>query len=127
MKSFILLIVFITANHLCCSQLINMAYIKSFNKIENTQNIDFQRNINSQGKLMTKQEALDYVYSGDTSRLYCIQEIFNMETEKVVGISRVLFLPRKYFLLLFSRRIAISHKAKDLIGILPVFNSRINY
>ncbi|HPS05531.1 MAG TPA: hypothetical protein PLE97_09305, partial [Tenuifilaceae bacterium] len=60
--------------------------------------IDFQWLYYNKGKPMTVQEALDYVYNGDTSRLHCIYEIFNMETEKVIGTARELFLPKKYFL-----------------------------
>ena len=44
---------------------------------------------------MTKDEALAFVYKGDTTKLYCNQKIFNMETEKVKGISRELYLPDK--------------------------------
>jgi len=105
----ILLIAFLVANHLSFSQVFKAEYIKSFNKIENSQLISFRKIINSKGKLMTEQEALDYVYKGDTSRLYCIYKIFNMETEKIISISKELTLPRKYFLIEFNNYYLIAN------------------
>jgi len=49
------------------------------------------------GKRMEVEEALSYVYEGDSSRLYCEQAIFNMENEKISGYERELFLPSKCF------------------------------
>ncbi len=105
------MIAFIIANHLSFSQVFEKEYIRSFNKIENGQKIDFLKLINSQGKLMTKQEALDYAYKGDTSRLYCIHKIFNMETEKVSGKSKELTLPRKYFFIEFDNYYLIANSS----------------
>lgn len=107
----ILLITFIIVNYLSFSQVFKTEYIKSFNKIENSQEISFRKIVNSQGKLMTSQEALDYVYKGDTSRLYCIHKIFNMETEKVSGISKELTLPKKYFLIEFNNYYLIANSS----------------
>jgi hypothetical protein len=47
---------------------------------------------------MTKDEALSFVYNTeDTTALYCVQEIFNMETEEILGEHTSLYLPDKYF------------------------------
>lgn len=97
MKKIKLFIFLIVSFHYCNSQSIRMDYIQSFDKIDNVQEVDFLKIINSPGKLMTKQEALDYVYMGDTSRLYCVHKVYNMETEKVTSISEELTLPRKFF------------------------------
>jgi len=97
MKNVVLLIALFITIHSAFSQDIEIEYIESFDKIENCQEISFRETINSFGNLMTCQEALDYVYSGDTTRLYCVHMIFNMETEKVIDISKELTLPRKYF------------------------------
>jgi hypothetical protein len=76
------------------SQTFKKEFIDSFRKSKKEELISFGRLINWDNQ-MTKQEALDYVYNGDTSRLYCIQKIFNMETEKTEGVSRDIYLPNK--------------------------------
>ncbi len=93
-----MMVALMIATHLGYSQEYSMDYIQSFDRIGSGQEIDFQWLYYNKGKPMTVQEALDYVYNGDTSRLHCIYEIFNMETEKVIGTARELFLPKKYFL-----------------------------
>ena len=95
-----MMVALMIATHLGYSQEYTLDYIQSFDRIGSGQEIDFQWLISDiyRGKPMTVQEALDYVYNGDTSRLHCIYEIFNMETEKVTGTARELFLPKKYFL-----------------------------
>jgi hypothetical protein len=69
-------------------------YINSF-KEDTSSKILFFKKIVDRKNRMTKEEALDFVYNGDTSRLYCYQASFNMETEKVEGSSRDLYLPDK--------------------------------
>ena len=93
-----MMVALMIATHLGYSQEYTLDYIQSFDRIGSGQEIDFQWLYYNRGKPMTVQEALDYVYNGDTSRLHCIYEIFNMETEKVTGTARELFLPKKYFL-----------------------------
>lgn len=78
----------------CYSQVIEKNYLDSYKKSEKEELVNFNRLVNT-GKKMTKEEALYYVYEGDTSRLYCVQKKFNMETEKVEGFTRELFLPNK--------------------------------
>ena len=98
MRNRVMMVALMIATHLGYSQEYTLDYIQSFDRIGSGQEIDFQWLYYNRGKPMTVQEALDYVYNGDTSRLHCIYEIFNMETEKVIGTARELFLPKKYFL-----------------------------
>ena len=98
MRNRVMMVALMIATHLGYSQEYSMDYIQFFDRIGSGQEIDFQWLYYNRGKPMTVQEALDYVYNGDTSRLHCIYEIFNMETEKVTGTARELFLPKKYFL-----------------------------
>ena len=98
MRNRVLLVALMIATHLGYSQEYSLDYIQSFDRIGSGQEISFRWLNHNRGKPMTVQEALDYVYNGDTSRLHCIYEIFNMETEKVIGTARELFLPKKYFL-----------------------------
>jgi len=98
MRNRVMMVALMIATHLGYSQEYSMDYIQFFDRIGSGQEIDFQWLYYNKGKPMTVQEALDYVYNGDTSRLHCIYEIFNMETEKVTGTARELFLPKKYFL-----------------------------
>lgn len=69
-------------------------FVDSFKKERTDQILDFGRIVQTSNP-MTKREALLYVYQGDTIKLYCNHKIFSMETEKVEGISRELFLPSK--------------------------------
>ncbi len=98
MRNRVMMVALMIATHLGYSQEYTLDYIQSFDRIGSGQEIDFQWLYYNRGKPMTVQEALDYVYNGDTSRLHCIYEVFNMETEKVIGTARELFLPKKYFL-----------------------------
>ena len=84
-------------------------YVNSF-KVEKTNTILKLGKIVQISNQMTKEEALAFVYNGDSSKLYCHQKIFNMETEKVEGISTDLYLPNKcmqldmgnYFLIAYT-------------------------
>ena len=44
---------------------------------------------------MTEDEAIRFVYGGDTSKLTCITEIYNTMTEKKVGETKEILLPDK--------------------------------
>ena len=98
MRNRVMMVALMIATHLGYSQEYTLDYIQSFDRIGSGQEIDFQWLYYNRGKPMTVQEALDYVYNGDTSRLYCIYKVFNMETEKVISTYRELTLPEKYFL-----------------------------
>jgi len=98
MRNRVLLVALMIATHLGYSQEYSLDYIQSFDRIGSGQEISFRWLNHNRGKPMTVQEALDYVYNGDTSRLYCIYKVFNMETEKVISTYRELTLPEKYFL-----------------------------
>lgn len=84
-------------------------YIDSFKDYKSKEVINAGFIVQTQDQ-MTKKEALSFVYHGDTSQLFCKQKIFNMETEKIEGISNELYLPNKclridmgkYFLITYS-------------------------
>lgn len=90
----IILIVNLFLSYTAYCQIYNKDYINSF-KENNSKNYLNFGTIIQQGVKMTKNEALDYVYNGDTNKLYCVSKIFNMETEKIETISRELILPKK--------------------------------
>lgn len=46
---------------------------------------------------MTKSESIDFVYSGDSSRIFCTERIFNLETEKDEGEITSKRFPNKCF------------------------------
>jgi hypothetical protein len=74
-------------------------FVRSFesSKDENFINFGKINNISSLEKNMTKEEALEFVYhTDDTSKLYCNEYIFSMETEEVFGVSTELTLPQKW-------------------------------
>lgn len=101
----------------------HLKYINSF-KEDQSKKVLNAGDIVQINNRMTKEEALKFVYYGDTAKLFCYQKIFNMETEKVEGISRELYLPDKcmrldmgnYFLIAYS-----SYKCENPNEILKVF------
>jgi len=48
-----------------------------------------------QGINASQSEALNYIYNGDTSRLYCIEEEYDMITEKVINKYKIEVFPKK--------------------------------
>lgn len=78
-----------------CSQTSTYAkFINSFPLVNSNTFLRFGVAVGT-GSKMTSAEALVYVYDKDSTKLYCKQKIFNMETEKVEGISKELYLPQK--------------------------------
>jgi hypothetical protein len=73
-------------------------FVNSFTEIDEDKVAKFSVIVQTKNP-MTMSEASLYVYHNDTSRLYCIQKIINMETEKVIRINRELYLPDKSLLL----------------------------
>lgn len=102
---------------LCCGSLLMISgqtpkqkkYIDSFKEYKSKDILNAGKIVQYQNP-MSKEEALTYVYKGDTAKLFCYQKIINMETEKVEGISREIYFPNKclridmgnYFLLAYS-------------------------
>lgn len=112
MKYILFLIVTMASYFNCYSQIYEKEYVDSFNKNSGQEIISFGKLINM-GEKMTVHEALEYVYKGDTSKLYCVQKIFNMETEKVSGVSRELFLPNKCLQIDLNNCILIANTSFD--------------
>lgn len=82
-----------------CSHAQNPRYvhfIKSFKEEKSVNILNFAKVVQIK-RPMTKEDALRFVYNGDTSKLFCIQKVINMETEKTEGFSRELYLPSKCF------------------------------
>lgn len=69
-------------------------YIDTFPIIANPV-VESFRSLSNKGKDMTREEALQYIYKYDTSKLFCKEEIYSMESEKVEGVSTELWLPKK--------------------------------
>lgn len=80
------------------------AQTPSFKKYLNSYKVDTKNQIKSLDEIssienkMTLNEALEFVYDHDSSRLYCSEEIVDLMTEKVSGVSRNLYLPEKCIL-----------------------------
>lgn len=68
-------------------------YINSFPLIK--RDIIQTSQIISEGKEMSKDEALKFIYNGDTNKLYCIEEEYDMITEKVQNRYVVEKIPEK--------------------------------
>lgn len=66
---------------------------------------------------MTKKEALSFVYSGDTSKLFCKQQIVDMETEKVVAVTNEVYLPMKCGKLDMSNYFLIAYTTNQCIDV----------
>lgn len=93
-QSILLFIIVLLSNPGCSQPREFKKFLDSFTKESSSQPLNFGKVVQYSNR-MTKHEALEFVYRGDTSKLYCKQQIFNMETEKVEGISTELYLPDK--------------------------------
>lgn len=69
-------------------------FLESFNIVSMEGIGDFRSLVNN-GKNMTKEQALMFVYEKDTSKLYCHFQEFNMETEERGAMVTDLYLPQK--------------------------------
>lgn len=87
-------------------------YVKSFKKIEGATPISFSK-VMQNNNPMTRDEALKFVYFGDVSKLTCIQEQYNLVTEKSEGLSKYLNLPGKNMLLDMKKFFIIANSSYD--------------
>lgn len=83
-------------------------YLFSFSRISDAKIIE-SINLVNEGVKMSEEDALTYVYNGDKSKLFCSFPIYNMESEKVEGISKELVLPKKCIRIDFENFILIAH------------------
>lgn len=63
----------------------------------------------NEGENMTVEQALEFVYHNDSSRLYCHFQEFNMETEERGEFTTELYLPQKCLKLTTSEYILIGY------------------
>lgn len=90
------------------------------------EDVIYFESIVNQSKKMTKQEALDFVYYGDTSRLSCSEKVINMENEREFSIVRELYMPEKCFKLQLNSGLLISYTSYDCQNInRPLFRNLI--
>lgn len=109
MKVSILSVILALAINTGCTQTVSFAkYVNSFPQTNSNTALRFGIVV-GEGLKMTENEALTYVYGNDSKRLYCKQKIFNMETEKVEGISNELYLPQKCMQIKAERFIIIGY------------------
>lgn len=83
-------------------------WIDSFEKTSDQGPCNFRVLLNK-GKNMTKEQAVEFVYQNDTSKLYCHFQEFNMETEKQGAFTTELYLPQKCLKLTTSKFILIGY------------------
>lgn len=83
-------------------------YIDSFEETSKQRLGNFRMLLND-GKNMTKEQAVEFVYQNDTSKLYCHFQEFNMETEKRGAFTTELYLPQKCLKLTTSKFILIGY------------------
>jgi hypothetical protein len=85
-------------------------YLDSFKESSKEQLSHFRSLLNN-GKNMTKEQAAEFVYQNDTSRLYCHFQEFNMETEERGAFTRELYLPQKCLKLTTTNFILIGYSS----------------
>jgi hypothetical protein len=104
MKNFALIIVFKILFPTCIfSQ--NESYkqfINSFPDVRGVGIVNFGKVVQS-GNNMSQKEAVDFVYHGDSTKLYCVEPSVDMETEQIIGESTELYLPAKCFKINFEQ------------------------
>jgi hypothetical protein len=83
-------------------------YLNSFKETSKQRLGNFRVLLNA-GENMTKEQALQFVYENDSTRLYCHFQEFNMETEKRGAFTTELYLPQKCVKLTTSKFILIGY------------------
>jgi hypothetical protein len=107
-------------------------FVNSFDTMDANEVIEF-RSVFYKAEEMSKDDAIKYIYNNDSTKLYCKEEIFNMETEKVEGYSTNIFLPKKllklrtadYILISYSTQICPDlsvHDVTEAVVILKILN-----
>lgn len=118
----ILVIVFTGIFYSGCSQKSPyQKFVDSFMTKSSNELIDFRATF-YKGDEISKGDAIEFVYDNDSSKLYCKEEIFNMETEKVEGYSTNLYLPKKlfkiktndYIIIAYSKHVCPNLKMHDV-------------
>jgi hypothetical protein len=89
-------------------------YIDSYEETSKQKLLNF-RVLMNKGKEMTEQEALHFVYANDSSKLFCILNNVNLETEKVEGTSRELYMPKRCLKLTSSDLIIIGYASFECL------------
>jgi hypothetical protein len=105
-----LLIVFSISD--TCAQVKHTEYnsfLKSFRDLTNQEVLNF-RKLSQSGVRMNKNETLKFVYKRESDIPFCKQEIFNSESEEIVGYNERQFLPEKTFMLRYSTGFIIGVK-----------------
>lgn len=77
-------------------------YLDSFEETSK-QGLGNFRVLLNEGQSMTKEQAVEFVYKSDTSKLYCHFQEFNMETEERGAFTTELYLPQKCLKLTTSK------------------------
>jgi hypothetical protein len=85
-------------------------FIDSFKEESSGKIIDFAKVVQL-NRPMDKEDAINFVYNGDTSKLYCVQKIINIETEEIEGFSRELYLPSKCLRIEFDNCFLIAYSS----------------
>ena len=93
-------------------------FINSFSVVNNERIMDFGRIAYTRNS-MSKQEAIDFVYNGDSTKLYCKGLIINLETEEIVGEITNLFLPDKSFKINTEQYFLIGYTSLECLSPLP--------
>jgi hypothetical protein len=84
------------------------SYLNSFDEISKDKLGNFGVLLNK-GKNMTEEQAIEFVYQNDTSRLFCHFQEFNMETEQRGAFTSELYLPQKCLKVTTSKFILIGY------------------
>jgi hypothetical protein len=104
-------------------------YVKSFERIENGAVLSFAKII-QKGRTMTKHEALQFVYRGDTTKLTCSFDQYDLATEKFVRTIRSENLPVKcaridmkdYYMIAYSCHVCDPKKPEMIYLMLSIYS-----
>lgn len=76
-------------------------YMDTYPVLSNCDICDFGVFVNAEKK-MTKEEAIEFVYNGDTSKLHCPDLSYDGTTEEVYGMSVGEYIPSKCFRIVYD-------------------------
>jgi hypothetical protein len=84
------------------------SFVSSFEKTNNSDFIDFRMLSKFEAK-MSVREALAFVYHGDSSQLFCLQKIVNLDNEHERKIIKSLKLPARCLFIKYSNFFLIGY------------------
>jgi len=118
-------ILFLFCLTMCLADAQNSNHRKFYLSFPEKETIEDSRSLLTEGIAMTEDEAMTFVYFSDNSRLFCDQEIVNMETERKEGLIRETLIPNKCFLTRTKNSLLVGYTEYKCNGLRDLITQRV--